>query len=566
MKKNISINLFGTLYSIDEDAYQLLDGYLQSMKRGFAGQEGGEEIADDIEHRVAELLWAKREAGMQVVDLATVKEIMASIGNPDQIGGQADDTGHDPTDNPYAAAAHKAASQAREAWQQAQSALSGRRLFRHPTDRMLGGVCAGLSHYFRWGDPVLWRLLFVLLFALKGMGLLLYLVLWLVVPEARTPEEHLQMKGEEFTPENLQEELLRQQQQPRPAAPSAAGGCLKALLLLFLVGPIATVLLVLVVALPVLFGLSAAALPATLMGPSDQQFLQSVLDLSPMESGIFWSGIITLVALLTGLLALAVRWVRGGRKRMSASLVWLLLALFTLGGVWTLYALTYTGTHTLVKLKAHKRAFLADRTKFTEADKAYLRQTGFTVLANSTHRCTAQGEHPTGDTALRYLDTYDEDGPIFTAERVDTLSPGRYRLTALARAEDEGAWVYVSLGKSAYEAGADGAWRAFVQVPATANIGGSLWEWASGKKLPSAVPGLAPSTRQDSLRHTYTLANGGQGFGWNRIAQEFTVTKDGPRTVHYGITTDPEVHGGEYPECKYLSATDFHIEPTGDAK
>ena len=57
MKKNISINIFGTIYAIDEDAYQLLENYLQSMKSYFQRQEGGEEIADDIEHRVAELLW-----------------------------------------------------------------------------------------------------------------------------------------------------------------------------------------------------------------------------------------------------------------------------------------------------------------------------------------------------------------------------------------------------------------------------------------------------------------------------------------------------------------------------
>ena len=56
MKKNISINLFGTLYNIDEDAYNLLENYLDSMKRYFSRQEGGEEIADDIEARIAELL------------------------------------------------------------------------------------------------------------------------------------------------------------------------------------------------------------------------------------------------------------------------------------------------------------------------------------------------------------------------------------------------------------------------------------------------------------------------------------------------------------------------------
>ena len=80
MKKNISINLFGTLYNIDEDAYNLLENYLNSMKRYFSRQEGGEEIADDIEHRVAELLWKKREAGMTAVDINVVKGIIDTIG------------------------------------------------------------------------------------------------------------------------------------------------------------------------------------------------------------------------------------------------------------------------------------------------------------------------------------------------------------------------------------------------------------------------------------------------------------------------------------------------------
>ena len=87
MKKNISINLFGTLYNIDEDAYNLLESYLRSMQRHFSRQEGGAEIADDIEHRVAELLWQRREAGMTAVDIKTVKDIIDTIGDAEQIAG-----------------------------------------------------------------------------------------------------------------------------------------------------------------------------------------------------------------------------------------------------------------------------------------------------------------------------------------------------------------------------------------------------------------------------------------------------------------------------------------------
>lgn len=79
MKKNISINLFGTLYNIDEDAYNLLENYLQSMQRYFGRQEGGAEIADDIEHRVAELLWKKKEAGMTAIDIDVVKALSTRL-------------------------------------------------------------------------------------------------------------------------------------------------------------------------------------------------------------------------------------------------------------------------------------------------------------------------------------------------------------------------------------------------------------------------------------------------------------------------------------------------------
>lgn len=91
MKKNININLFGTLYAIDEDACELLEDYLNNMKSYFAKREGGDEIADDIEHRVAEHLWALKEQGMNAIDLETVKRIIGSIGNPDEVDGSTND-------------------------------------------------------------------------------------------------------------------------------------------------------------------------------------------------------------------------------------------------------------------------------------------------------------------------------------------------------------------------------------------------------------------------------------------------------------------------------------------
>ncbi|MFR1988460.1 MAG: hypothetical protein ACLS29_10705, partial [Prevotellamassilia sp.] len=76
MKKNITVNLFGQLYAIDEDAYSLLEQYLQNMKRYFATREGGDEIADDIEHRVAELFAELQASGVQAIAIEHVQEII----------------------------------------------------------------------------------------------------------------------------------------------------------------------------------------------------------------------------------------------------------------------------------------------------------------------------------------------------------------------------------------------------------------------------------------------------------------------------------------------------------
>ena len=85
MKKNITINFFGTLYAIDEDAYELLNRYLSDIKKYFSRKEGGEEIADDIEHRVAELMLELKTNGREPIDIELVKEIIGRIGNPEDL-------------------------------------------------------------------------------------------------------------------------------------------------------------------------------------------------------------------------------------------------------------------------------------------------------------------------------------------------------------------------------------------------------------------------------------------------------------------------------------------------
>jgi len=223
MKKNITINLFGTLYYIDEDACQLLERYLDSMKRYF-NREGDSEIADDIEHRVAELLWEGRQRGVQAVDLQMVKDIIAKIGNPSEIDSENGEPRHEGwTQDSRSSNPHFAESQREGTGQGAdhlgasgvmdsvRNHFRNRRFFRDTQDRFLGGVCSGFSYYLGISDPLLLRLIMVFLFFFTRFSVgLLYIILWVLIPEAHTAEERLLMKGREVTPESLNEELLRQ--------------------------------------------------------------------------------------------------------------------------------------------------------------------------------------------------------------------------------------------------------------------------------------------------------------------------------------------------------------------
>ena len=173
MKKNITINLFGTLYNIDDDAYQLLERYLNSMKDYFKRQSDGAEIADDIEHRVAELLWEKKQQGIEAVNIDLIKEIVGKIGNPDEIDDEENKPSEDirnenvEDEDPLFSEEEEDADGKGERMNQffreagdATSAFAKKvrthvhehRLYRDGNDKVLGGVLSGLSQYFGKGE------------------------------------------------------------------------------------------------------------------------------------------------------------------------------------------------------------------------------------------------------------------------------------------------------------------------------------------------------------------------------------------------------------------------------
>ena len=179
MNKTYNINVGGYPFTIDEDAFETLEKYLDKIDARFHNVEGGEEIIEDIEQRMAELLQeGKKERA--IVTLEDVENAINTLGSPADFD-----------------------TYERESYGRGSDYKTGRKLYRDPEDQMIGGVCSGLAAYFGVQDVVWVRIAFALAFFGGGTGLLLYLVLWAIVPEAKTPKDFLAMRGEPINVKNI---------------------------------------------------------------------------------------------------------------------------------------------------------------------------------------------------------------------------------------------------------------------------------------------------------------------------------------------------------------------------
>lgn len=188
MNKTISINLGGFFFHIDEDAYQKLSRYFDAVKRSLSA-DGRDEIMKDIESRIAELFQERLKSDKQVVGLTEIEEVISIMGQPEDY--KIDDE--------------------KSTYQSSSSSSTNfyypsKRLYRDKENGMLGGVMAGLGHYL--GIDTLWlRIIMVILFFGFGTGLFVYIVLWILVPEAVTTTQKLEMKGEPITISNIEKKV-----------------------------------------------------------------------------------------------------------------------------------------------------------------------------------------------------------------------------------------------------------------------------------------------------------------------------------------------------------------------
>lgn len=187
MNKTFNINLGSYPFAIDEDAYNYIQNYLDTIRRHFSTSDGCDEILYDIEVRMAEL-FAEHLKGRAIISMKEVDEVIMIMGKPEDFGAEPMSEQHS-----YSSTRGRRSD---------TKINTGKRLFRDPEDKKVAGVCSGISAYFGIEDPLWVRLLFALLF-FTGTGVITYIVLWALVPEASTTSDKLAMRGEPATIENI---------------------------------------------------------------------------------------------------------------------------------------------------------------------------------------------------------------------------------------------------------------------------------------------------------------------------------------------------------------------------
>ena len=174
MKKGYSINLGGVAFHINEDAYDLLDKYLNNLRAHFGKEKDGEEIVHDMELRISELFSDRLTSTNQYITLADVEEIITQMGKPEEFSKdiEADIDEPAPTE---------------------EETNASKRLFRNMDGKMIGGVCTGIATYFGWNVAVVRVLWLIFFLFFRFYGVLGYLIAWIIMPEARTEEERQAM-------------------------------------------------------------------------------------------------------------------------------------------------------------------------------------------------------------------------------------------------------------------------------------------------------------------------------------------------------------------------------------
>ena len=207
MKKTVTVNLNGRVFTMDDDAYRLLDNYLNNLRIYFRKEEGSSEIIADFEARIEELFSEKTRSGCQVITIEMVEEVIARVGKPTDFADKED---------------VKEEKQTQKQTHFTEPKEGKKKFYRNIDDKMFGGVCSGIAAYFGW-NVVIVRIVFIVIlfsfglhngiphgFPFWGVPVFLfswiipaYVLAWVLCPAAHTAEQKLQMHGKPVTLENI---------------------------------------------------------------------------------------------------------------------------------------------------------------------------------------------------------------------------------------------------------------------------------------------------------------------------------------------------------------------------
>jgi len=188
MNKTVTVNISGFVFYIEEEAYNVLSTYLNRIKSLFKSEESADEIVEDVEARIGELFKERLNGVKEVVNMTDVEEVIQIMGKPE-----------DYMDESSYNSSHRA-------YEDSSESSTNRKLYRDEDDKILGGVCTGLAHYFNLDVSII-RIIFILVFLFGTAGGWIYLILWIVLPKAESTAEKLRMRGERITVENIKKKV-----------------------------------------------------------------------------------------------------------------------------------------------------------------------------------------------------------------------------------------------------------------------------------------------------------------------------------------------------------------------
>ena len=536
MKKNITINLCGRLFQIDEDAYELLQQYIESLRQSFGREEGGDEIVNDIEARIAELFDELRQQGVEAITIEHVKDIITRIGKPEELTGEEEkqeNSGHKYDSFRSAAQGIRDNVRARTA---------GKRLYRNPNDKMVAGVLSGIAAY-TGSDVTWWRIGYAMLilasnflFPLFGIFLnfgfflhvnlafiIFYFVLAIAIPVADTPKQVLQMEGKEVTPQNLADVVV-EDKQPAQHRRGCLGSFFSVIISIFMgifVGIAAIVglvllvcLLLIIVSLVVVF--TVPSVRTSLPFDFEDLHLAELMSVHPWIVIVFIIGL--LLALCIPLYAIAhMLFSRAGKVQpmgIGQRILWIVLWVASLCCLFP--ALIWIQEQEKERYNEWiRKEYSYQGVMMDQEDKNFLRKGAWNLIkAENCEHYTWSGEFD-GNHNLRFLDVYNENcKEVFQVERKEAVKPGVYRLDCVVRAEGPGPCVY-AIGDSVK----------FESIPVYENLDGK------------------------------------PDMGWYDVSiDNIVVTGD---SIAYGLSSD-EDFTGQPCRAQWFSATDFKLTRTGD--